>query len=268
VIRVTMAPARRRGGLRLCDAVQTGADRLVTLEPDSGQEYDMHATRPILFAVGLAALGAQGTSAQDFSRYRDYALGSTLDAIVASSGARAANTRTLHLRPANIQELEWRAPYASSAATHVDPVRDILFTFFNDALYQVVVSYDPDRTEGLTNADIVESVSAVYGIPAIPTARTRAVPPPDALPDRIVLARWETSESLLTLVRGTYTPEFQLVLISKPLGTRARNAMSEAGRLDALEGPGREAAQRKKDAGDAIAARDKARATNKAAFRP
>jgi hypothetical protein len=228
----------------------------------------MHATRPVLFVVGLAALGAQAAPAQELSRYRDYALGSTVDAIVASSGARAANTRTLHTRPASIQELEWRAPYAGSGATHVDPVRDILFTFYNDALYQVVVSYDPDRTEGLTNADIIESVSTVYGIPAIPSAKTRAVPPPDALPDRIVLARWEASESVLTLVRGTYAPEFQLVLISKPLGTRARTAMREAARLDALEGPRREADQRKKDAGDAIAARDKTRVTNKAAFRP
>lgn len=228
----------------------------------------MHATRPMLFVVGLAALGAQGTSTQELARYRDYALGSTVDAVVASSGARAANTKTLHTRPASIQELEWRAPYAGSGATHVDPVRDILFTFYNDALYQVVVSYDPDRTEGLTNADIIESISTIYGIPAIPSARTLPVPPPDVLPDRIVLARWEASESVLTLVRATYSPEFQLVLISKPLGPRARNAIREAARLDTLEGPRREAEQRKKDAGDAIAARDKTRVANKAAFRP
>ena len=75
-------------------------------------------------------------------------------------------------------------------------------------------------------------------------------------------------ESFLTLVRGSYTPEFQLILVSKPLSTRARTAVREAIRLDAIEAPRREAEQRKKEAGDASAARDKTRIANKAAFRP
>ena len=41
----------------------------------------------------------------------------------------------------------------------------------------------------------------------------------------------------------------------------------EAVRLDAIEAPRREAAQRKKEAGEATAARDKTRIANKAAFR-
>jgi hypothetical protein len=38
--------------------------------------------------------------------------------------------------------------------------------------------------------------------------------------------------------------------------------------LDTIEAPRREAEQRKKEAGDASAARDKTRIINKAAFRP
>jgi hypothetical protein len=38
--------------------------------------------------------------------------------------------------------------------------------------------------------------------------------------------------------------------------------------LDAIEAPRREAAERKKEAADARAARDKTRIANKAAFRP
>jgi hypothetical protein len=83
-----------------------------------------------------------------------------------------------------------------------------------------------------------------------------------------VLARWENAESLVTLVRGSYTPEFQLILVSKPLATRAQGAVREAIRLDAIEAPRREAEQRKKEAGDASAARDRTRIANKAAFRP
>jgi len=100
------------------------------------------------------------------------------------------------------------------------------------------------------------------GTLASPRARMSA--PAEAFPDSIVLARWEDAESLLTLVRGSYNPEFQLILVSKPLSARARNAVREAIRLDAIEAPRREAEQRKKEAGDASIARDK----NKAAFRP
>ena len=227
----------------------------------------MNSTRPLVIAMGLI-LGGQLAFAQDMSRYRAYVLESSLDSIVAASGARAADAKTLHERPATIQQLEWRAPYVDSRNTLADPVREISFTFYDDALYQVIVNYDRDRTEGLTNSDLVESLSAAYGAPTRASAKTRTSPPAEALPDSIVVARWENAESLLTLLRGAYTPEFQLILVSKPLSTRARSAVREAIRLDAIEAPRREAEQRKKEAGDASAARDKTRIANKAAFRP
>lgn len=227
----------------------------------------MKRARPLVIAVGLV-LSGQVASAQDISRYRAYVLESSLDSVVVASGTRAADAKTLHERPATIQELEWRAPYVHSRNTLADPVREIAFTFCNDALYQVIVNYDRDRTEGLTNSDIIESVSVAYGVPAPASARTRNAPPAAAFPDSIVLARWENAEASVTLVRGAYTPEFQLILISKPLSTRARSAIREAIRLDAIEAPRRESEQRKKEAGDASAARDKTRITNKAAFRP
>jgi hypothetical protein len=227
----------------------------------------MNSTRPLVIAVSLVLTG-QMASAQDMSRYRVYALESSVDSVIAASGARSADTKTLHERPATIQELQWRAPYVSSGDTRTDPVREIAFTFYNDALYQVIVSYDRDRTEDLTNKDIIESISAAYGVPAIAAGRTRTSAPAEASGDSIVLARWETAETLLTLVRGSYAPEFQLMLSSKALSLRARTAIRESIRLDAIEAPRRELAQRNKEAGDASAARDKTRVSNKAAFRP
>jgi hypothetical protein len=200
--------------------------------------------------------------------YRAYVLESSLESVIATSGARAADAKTLHERPATVQELEWRAPYVDSRNTQADPVREITFMFYNDALYQVTVKYDRDRTEGLTNTDIVESLSTAYGAPLLPSGRTRTSPPVEGFPDSILVARWENADSLLTLIRGSYTPEFQLILVSKSLNARARTAIREAVRLDAVEAPRREAAQRKKEAGDASAARDKTRIANKAAFRP
>jgi hypothetical protein len=252
----------------VCIAAQTGTNQRVTLSRcDKRQESGMNSTRPIVIAVGLI-LGGRLAFAQDMSRYRAYALESSLDSVVAAIGPRAADAKTLHERPATIQELEWRAPYVDPGDTLADPVREITFTFYDDALYQVIVRYDRDRTDGLTNSDIVESVSTTYGVPVLASARTRTNPSGEAFPDSIVVARWENADSLLTLRRGSYTPEFQLILVSKSLSARARTAVREAVRLDAIEAPRREAAQRKKEAGEASAARDKTRIANKAAFRP
>jgi hypothetical protein len=231
-------------------------------------ESIMNSARTLaVVAVGFIVSGYPA-SAQDLSRYRAYALESSLDSVIAASGARVGDAKSLHERPARIQELEWRAPYGSSGSELADPVRTIVFTFYNDALYQVVVSYDRDRTEGLTNKDIIESLSAAYGVPLVRSAGTRTTRPAAALPDTIVLAQWENAASSLTLVRGAYTPDFQLILNSKPLSTTARSAIREAVRLDGLEAPRRELEQRKKEVTDASAARDKTRTTNKAAFRP
>jgi len=83
-----------------------------------------------------------------------------------------------------------------------------------------------------------------------------------------VLAQWDSAASSLTLLRDAYSMEFRLVLVSKALSTRARNAIKDAGRLDVLEAPRRELEARKKEIADAADARDKIRTTNKGAFRP
>src|SRR4029453_9390045 len=100
--------------------------------------------------------------AQSLSRYRAYALESSLTSIVKASGAREADLKTLHDRPARIQELEWRATYVSPGNAVPDPVPSILFPFFDDQLYRMVVTYDHDRMEGLTDGDVLDSVSAAY----------------------------------------------------------------------------------------------------------
>jgi len=224
----------------------------------------MNSARALSIAIVLLFTSQPG-STQDLSRYRVYVLESSLESVVAASGARAADTKTLHERPARIQQLEWRAPYASSGGEMADPVRGAVFAFHNDALYQIVVSYDRDRTNGLTNREIIESLTALYGDPVLKPANNR---PPVALPDTVVLAQWDSPASSLTLVRDAYTREFQLVLLSKALSTQARTAIREAGRLDAIEAPRRELEERKKEVADAAGALDKIRTTNKAAFRP
>jgi len=224
----------------------------------------MNSARVFLVAVVLV-LSSQLVSAQDLSRYRVYALDSSLDSVLAASGARATDIKVLHQRPALIQELEWRPPYSRSGNELVDPVRAIVFSFCDGALYQVLVSYDSGRTDGLSNGDIIDSLTATYGAPVLRSSRNR---PLDSPSDTVVLAQWDAAASSLTLLRGVYSAEFQLILTSKALSTLARGAIREAARLDVADAPRREAEQRKKEAADATAARDKIRANNKAAFRP
>ena len=228
----------------------------------------MNSTRFLVgAAIGLTITG-HAAFAQDLSRYRGYALEASLDSVITASGARVADARTVHERPARIQELEWRAPYAMPGREPADPVRGIAFTFYNDALYQVMVTYDRDRTDGLTNTDVIESISATYGAPVTRSAGNGASNTAPLPRETVVVAQWENAASSLTLLRGTYEPEFRLMLVSKPLSIRAQSAIREAVRLDVVEAPRRELEQRKKEAADASAVRDKARTANKEAFRP
>ncbi len=148
-------------------------------------------------------------------------------------------------------------------------MRTVLFSFADDQLYQIVVTYDRDRTEGLTNDDVIESVSATYGVPPLLQGRTAGgVLPAATTTEAAVVARWDDGDSLLTLTRGTYPPEFQLILISKTSNGRARSAIKEALRLETLAAPQRELDLRNKNVADAQVASQKARAANKPAFRP
>jgi hypothetical protein len=229
----------------------------------------MRTIRWMTVASVLVLLSVEALVAQTPFRYREYALGSSVASVIKISNTRDDSVRTLHERPALMQELEWRAPYVSTGTELADPVRDMLFSFYDDQLYQVAVTYDGDRMEGLTNADVIESLSSAYGVPLLRHSNAgRTAVPGDTAGESTVVAQWEDAASILTLTRGTYSPRVRLVLSSKTLNPLARAAIKEAFRLDTLEAPGRERDQRKKEAADARAASQKARVVNKAAFKP
>lgn len=213
-------------------------------------------------------LAGQAVQAQDLTRYRGYALEDSFGAVVATSGTRAADATVRFERPAKIQELEWRAPYVSSGAELADPVQTLTFMFYNGALYQITASYARARVEGLSTADVVATLSSTYGTPLAAAGRAGARRAVDVPPDMVLLAAWDSESASLLLLRGTYSSDLKLVLVSKALALQAKSAMREGARLDALEAPRREAERRKQETVDAEAARDKARATNKGAFRP
>lgn len=228
----------------------------------------MVSVRILSIACVAFVLGAHPLAAQDLSRYRDFSLGSGLASVVKISGAQEREKKTLHARPARIEELEWRVGYARSSRDVADPVRDVVFTFYDDQLYQIVVTYDRNRMEGLTNDDVIESVSSSYGVPLLRYARRAGSP--TEVPAETSLAQWEDDASLVTLLRGGpgYSPQYQLVLTSKALSVRAKGAIADALKLDKQEAPQRELDARNQAVEDARVAKEKARTVNKPAFRP
>jgi hypothetical protein len=222
--------------------------------------------------LAVLVLSAVPLEGQDLSKYRDFSLGTSLAAVVAASGARAEDAKTLHARPAIISELEWRTIYSRPAGSDEDAVRRVVFSFYDDQLYRVVVTYDPERTAGLTDADLIRALSELYG-PPLPVTAGRTAPRESAAcsadaKEATMVRCWNGPEEALTLLRGDYAGEVGLVLMSKRLSQKASSATKEAIRLDAAEAPQRAKAQAAKAAAEARAATDKARLANRATFRP
>lgn len=49
-----------------------------------------------------------------------------------------------------------------------------MFSFYNDQLFRLVIDYDRQRTEGMTDADMVQTLSETYGAMVKPKAKTSA----------------------------------------------------------------------------------------------
>jgi hypothetical protein len=178
-------------------------------------------------AVSLSfILGGQSLVARAPFQHREYSL------VCSAATVDAVN------RPSVSQALMWYASHTGSAGTIVDPVREVLLTFYKDELYQMVVTYDRGRMAGLTNDDVVDTFSATYGVPLVRNARTaRNGLYADIGPGMSLVAQWEDARWLLTLRRSTFSAQYQLVLVSKALNPHARPANTEAGRPDGLDVP-------------------------------
>lgn len=201
-------------------------------------------------------------------------LGSNVPAVTAAYGLSSKDVKTVHERPALIQNLEFRSRRFLSASGSIDdPLSDITFSFYDDQLFRIVANYDRKQTEGLTDADLIEAMTTAYGPPQpVPPARTARTSPQSLrsvnADEGQVIALWEDAESTVTLLRTRYPAAVSLVVLSKRLSGLARSAEVEAARMDRLEAPGREAARVQKEADDMRVAAEKARPANKAIFKP
>jgi hypothetical protein len=219
-----------------------------------------------LFLIALATTPA---FAQDSAKYREFTLGSTAASVLELTGVRSSELKTLHERPSVLKELVWRPRYSTGRALpDVDPVHEMVFSFFDDLLYSITVHYDRTRTAGLTHDDLIRALKGIYGVPLASAQRherlARFAPSDAALP----IATWEQGDTVVTLSWSDYRAGYVLVVMSQVRESAARLATAAAIALDEREAPAREEARRKKDAEDQKAAEERARESNKGAFRP
>jgi hypothetical protein len=228
----------------------------------------------ILHVLCLSALLSVGASAsaQELGDYRQFRLGTSLADVSSLTGARASDLRVVHERPALVQELSWRPRFAvGSPIPNLDPVDEIVFSFYNDQLFKIAVRYDNTRTAGLTREDITAALSKDYGAPTtVPAVRgerspTRAY---DAYDTLALVAEWQREQTKVTLSQATYGSAYSLSIVAVPVEALARTAKAAALVIDAREAPAREAARAKKQEETARAEVERARTTNKDAFRP
>jgi hypothetical protein len=224
----------------------------------------MKTLRSSILCLVILLLVAPLLRAQDLSKYRHFTLGMNLTNLLERTEQKLTDVKTIHGRPALIQELTWWPPNVPGTSVRSDGVEQILFSFYNGELYKISVTYDRSSTEGLTEADMVKSVSVKYG-PA-----TIVAPEVDSATDgrydskQKPVASWEDAQYSFSLVRTSYNDVLGLVAFSKRANAQAELAIAEAVTLDEQEGPKREAERQKKQIDDLEVARQK----NQKSFRP
>jgi hypothetical protein len=197
----------------------------------------MIGIRTITLFAFLMALSASSICAQDLSSYRDFQFGMDLSAVAKQAGMDLSKAKTLHQHPALIQELWWQRSFAGSSPP-TDPVREIIFSFYDGALFRMVVNFDRRRTEGFTDEEMIEAISTKYGVAARPVATIVLFSSSQVYNDNEkVIARWEDSQYSYNLYRSSNQPVFGMLVFSKRLDALAQSAIAKAIYLDNQEAP-------------------------------
>jgi len=218
--------------------------------------------RLALFLGIFVIFSCQLAGGADLSHYRQFEFGMSSAEVSRLIGVETSKVVIVHRRPALVEELQWIPYLYSGTVNGLDPVRDMEFRFLDGKLYRILIHYDPQKTEGMTSADLTESISRIYGVPG--SLRPHSTLSLGDSESADIVARWQDQQFSFSLVRTGYAGDFGLMAISKALDHNADLAIAEAVRLDEQERPAREMQQAK----DISLAKEKVRPVNKANFRP
>ena len=230
----------------------------------------MNARTVAVGALGIVLLTA-ALDGGGVAQYRNFELKADVATIVALTAAPASEVKTIHERPAVIQDLNWRPSrwIAGSSSPSTDAVEQIVFSFYNNQLSRMVINYGHERTEGMTDADMIAAISAVYGTPGKRLPGVARIASEVEAESGDPVARWGDAEHTIVLYHASsYGRVFRLIVTESALDDLARKAAIQAVRLDEQEAPRREVARQKKALDDGKIAAEKARVVNKAIFKP
>ena len=195
---------------------------------------------------------------QDLSKYRNFSYGASLANVSKQVGRQPIDAEVIHQQPALIQELTWYPPPSGDdSSRRAEPVDRLLFSFYNGALYRMLVIYESSAVEGLTDADMIRVVSAKYGAATQPVADVNFPTNPSYRMTEKVIARWEDSQYCVNLFRSSTYSSFAIVMFDKRLDAQAAASIAESVLTEQLEAPQREADRVKKQADDLEGQRQK-----------
>ena len=224
----------------------------------------MKTMRTAVLCFVVLLLAGPMLRAQDFSKYRNFSLGTNLAVVLKHTDQRLLDVKATHDGSLLFQELTWRPANSIGILNRTESVDEIVFSFYKGELYKMFVTYERASTEGLTADDMVKSISAKYGpatsvalaidFPAIGQYEVRQKP----------VASWEDSQYSFNLVQSSFSDAFELVIYSKRVTAEKDAALAQTVKVDALEAPQRAMARQKKEA-DAI---ELTRQKNQKSFRP
>lgn len=224
----------------------------------------MDMIRKSVISLGLVLLATPVIFGQDLSRYRKFALGSSLAVISKQVGQDGGQATLISESPALVQEITYWQIDASDGTSRSEPISHITFDFYNGALYRIVVVYDQKSIEGLTEDDMVKAISARYGI------GVRLYPEIDfpshdvyAAPEKVI-ARWDDSENSVIFFHSSGLESFGISVFSKQLSAQAEAAIIESAKLAKEQAPQKEIDRQIKEVDD----QDIARQKNIKSFRP
>jgi hypothetical protein len=202
------------------------------------------ARRYVAIAALVLATSAPMTAAQGRPHYRTYAMGDSLQAISRQIGQPVMDATSMPAAIGAVQELRWHARYVRrGTAPSGDPVDRLVFSFYEHRLFRIVVDYAPDRTEGMTEGDLVAAVSELYGSPRRRTlATTEEVQAPER-PVETVIAQWINGDQSVVLLALQGRTAFRVIVVSSALQTLARASGAREAPADRPDWPSIEAAR-------------------------
>lgn len=228
--------------------------------------FGITISRSALASLFMFGVVSAAKVSPDLSKYRNFQFGTDVATVAKQAGANPSQATSIHLRPALIQQLEWR-PQALGTSSQSESANEVVFTFYNGELFRIAITYDRYETEGMTADDFIEAISATYGTAVRRTAPAKTAPQRYAEQEE-VLAQWQDPQYRFDLVCSSFGAGYKLTGVVKRLEASEQASILEAKRLDDKEAPQREAARLASEEASMRSQLEKARLANKPRFRP